>query len=114
MRDERGRKVHERQVVARFDFPADEQRAKAIVPAVRPLDDPPSRATVDPSEQRRLPFLPNVWRDAPAADRRVAVAERIPLVETTMLRPAHSAPFLEHHGIERRRQRPFIVEVGAT
>lgn len=114
MRDERGRKVHEGQVVAGFDFPSDQQRAKAIVPAVGAFDDPAPRPTVDAPDERGLALLPNMRRDAPRADGGVAVAKRIALIQAAVLGSAHAAPRLEHDGIERPGERPFVVEIRAT
>jgi len=72
MRDERGREVHERQVVPRFHFPSDQQRAKAIVPTVGALDDPAAGTPPHASDERGLALLPNMRRDAARAERRVA------------------------------------------
>jgi hypothetical protein len=112
--DERGRKVHEGQVVPRFDFPPDQQRPEAVMPAVRALDDPPSWPAVDASEERRFALLPDMRRDAASADRGVAVAERVACIQTAVPWASHPAAPLEHHGIERSRERPFIVEIRAA
>ena len=114
MRDERGRKVHEGQVVPGFDFPTDQERAKAIVPAVRALDDPTSRPSMDTAQQRRFALLPNVRRDAAGPHGRVAIAKGIAFVETTVLGATHAAAPLEHHAIEGRGERPFVVQIGGA
>ena len=114
MGDECGRKIDEREIVAGFDFPSDQERAEPIVPAVRALDHPAARRATHPPEERRLAFLPNVGDDAPIPDRPIAVAKRIPFVEATMLRPSHAATGFEHHGVEGPDQRPFVVEIRAA
>lgn len=114
MRDERGRKVDEGQVVPRFDFPADQQRAEAIVPAVGALDDPAPWLAVHLAEQRRLALLPDVRDDAAMAHGGVAVAKGIAFVEATVVGTPDATAVLEHHRIERGRQGPFVVQIGAA
>jgi hypothetical protein len=114
VRDERGRKVDEGQVVARFDFPADQQRAEAIVPAVGALDDPAPWLAVDAPDERRFALLPDMRRDATGADGGGAVAERVALIQAAVLWTSHTAAPLEHDRVERSRERPFVVQVRAA
>lgn len=114
MRDERRPKVHQREVVARFDLPANEQGAEAIVPAVRAFDDPAARFAMDATDERGLAFLPNVWNDAALAHGLIAIPKRVAFVEAAVLRPAHPATRFQNHGIEGSSQGPFVVQVGAA
>ena len=77
MCDERGRKIHEREIVSRFHFPPNKQHAKAIVPAVRPARRPSGVLAVHAADERRLPLLSDVRRNPARAHDRVAIAKRI-------------------------------------
>ena len=114
MRDEGGRKVCKREIVARFHLPTDQQRAKAIVPAVRALHDPTPWLAAHAPEEGRLTLLSDVRDDAAIAHGAVAVPKRIPFVEAAVLRAAHATSRLQHDRVERARQRPFIVQIRAT
>jgi len=114
MGNERGRKVDERQIVTALDFPADQERTKAIVPAVRALNHPPPRFPVRPPHERRLAFLSNVRDDPTVADGAVAVAKRIAFVEAAVLWASHPAASLQDDGVEGPGQRPFVVEIRAA
>lgn len=114
IRDEGRRKVHEGQVVPRFHFPADEQRAKAIVPPVRSLDNPAPGLPMHTANQGWLALLPNVGRDAACAHCGVTISKRVALVETAVARAPNPAPPFEHDRIERRGQGPFVVEIRAA
>jgi len=103
--------VYERQVVSGFELPPDEQRPKPIMPTVRALHDPASRLAVHSPEQRRLALLADVRRDPPRSHRRVAIAEGIAFVEAAVLGAPHAASTSEHHGIERRSQRPLVMQI---
>jgi len=66
------------------------------------------------ADQRRFAFLPNVRRDPARAHRRFTVPKRVAFVETAVPRAPHAAAALEHHAIERRGQRPLVMEIGAA
>ena len=114
MRDECGRKVHEREIVAGFHLPANQEGAKAIVPTVRPFHHPAPWLSVHASDERRLPLLANMREDAPSAHGPVAVAKRVAFIEAAVLRAADAAAGPQNHGIEGSRQRPFVVQVRAA
>jgi hypothetical protein len=84
------------------------------MPAVRAFDDPAPRPPTHPTDERRFAFLANVRGDAAIPDNRVAVSDCIALIETTMPRTTHAAASLEHHGIERRREGPLVVQIRAA
>lgn len=114
MCNERGREGDERAVVAGFHFPANQQTAEAIVPAVRALDHPSLRLALGSPNERRFPFLANVWRDPACPHGGITVAKRVALVQAAMRRAPYAAATLQHHRIERRRERPFVVQVGSA
>jgi len=114
VRDERGRKVYKREIVARFHLPADQQGAEAIVPTVRAFHDPPAGLPVDATDEGRLALLANVRDDAAGPHGAIAVAKGIAFVQAAVLRAAHPATRLQDHGIEGPGQRPFVVQVRAA
>lgn len=66
------------------------------------------------ADERGLTFLPDMRCDPARAHRRFTVSKRVAFVEAAMARPTHAATALEHHGIERGGQRPFVVEIRAA
>lgn len=114
MCNERGRKVHEREIVPGFDLPAHEQRAKPIVPTIRAFDDPAPRPTVDAADEGRFALLTDVGGNPAGADRGVAIAKRIAFVETAVLRAPDAAPCAQDDGVEGPGERPLVVQIGGA
>lgn len=114
VRDKATGEVHECEVVPCLGFPADQQRAKAIVPAVGPLHHPASRSTVHATDERWLAFLPNVRRDTAVTHRGLAVAECVAFIETAVARASDAAARFEDDRVERRGERPLVVQIGAA
>ena len=103
--------MDERQVIAGFHFPANQKRAKPIMPAIGALDDPAPRLAMNPPQERRLAAMPNVRHGSAMAHRSLAIGIIVRLVETTVLRPPHAAALAQHRRIERRREQPLVVRV---
>lgn len=66
------------------------------------------------ADERRLPFLADMWRDPTRAHRGFAIAKRVAFVETAVPRAAHPAASLQHDPIERGGQGPFVVQIRAA
>jgi len=111
VRNERARQVHEREIVAGRALPPDEQRTEAVVPAIGALDHPAPRLPADASEERRLAAMANVRRDPARADTGLAIGIVVGLVETAVLGAPRPAPRFEHDRIERRGERPLVVDI---
>lgn len=58
--------------------------------------------------------MADVRRDAARSDRGLAVGVVVRLVETTVFGAPRAASRLEHHRIERRGERPLVVDIGAA
>jgi len=92
-------------------FPADAKRAKVVVPAVRPLDDPSTRATADASDERLLTAAANVWDDATCSGFVLRIGVVVPLVEAQVHRPTRTSRRADEDGVERGAHHPFVVHV---
>jgi hypothetical protein len=81
------------------------------MPGVRALHHPAARLAVHPTEERWFAFLPKVGDDPPISHRGLTIPERVPFVETAVVRPPHATAGRHDDRIERRREGPFVVEV---
>jgi hypothetical protein len=63
------------------------------------------------ADERRLAFLSNVRHDVPLPNGLFTISKCISFIETTVLRPTDPAAGLEHDGVERRSEEPFVVQI---
>lgn len=78
--DQTAGQVQQRAVVGALAFPADQQRAKSVVPRVGALDDPSTRAAAT-TAARRLSALTNVRPDAATTNGGVDLGKVVALVQ---------------------------------
>ena len=104
--------MDERHVVRCLRVPADAQRAEVVVPAVRALDHPATRA---PAPARAWPLAASskMWLDAAHANRGFGIVVVVAFVEAEILRSTRAARRRDDHSIERRGDHPLVVDVRA-
>lgn len=104
--------MEHRKVVLGFALPADQQSTKAIVPAVRALNDPTARLATHAAEESVFATSANVRHDAAMAHGGFSVGVVVALVETEIARPAWTSRPTQSERIERGGDQPLVVNVG--
>lgn len=112
-RDEAARELEHRQVVGGDSLPADEQSAKAVVPAIRPLDDPASRPAAHTADQRLFPSSADMRNDPAATNRGFRVSVVVPFVQTQVLGTPRTTRRLQDNSVEHLGHQPLVVDVGS-
>ena len=100
-----------RKIVLCEAFPTHEQPAEAIVPTVRPLDDPAPWESEHASEKRLLASTSNVRRDAAQAHGGFAVLVVVALVEAQVTWTPRSARSAQYARVEHSTNQPLVVHV---
>jgi hypothetical protein len=72
------------QVVIGLSLPSDQQPAEPVVPAIGPLDHPPSRLTTNSANKRRLSTSSRVADDAASAQSDIDALVVVALVQAAM------------------------------
>src|SRR5262249_24142018 len=104
--------MEQSQIVGTSPLPANEQRAKPVVPSVRALHDPRPRSST-PATSWLLASSTDMRTDAACSNLAVDVVEVVALVETQVCRSAWAARRSYDDGVDRRDSRPLIVHVGS-
>jgi hypothetical protein len=98
--------------VSAIPFPPHEQRAKAVVPRVRSLNDPTSRLATYPANEWRLPAATNVRSNSASAkcwsDVRVVIA----LVEADVFGATRTARAAQRDGVQHGAEHRAVGDVG--
>lgn len=110
-RNEGRSQMNEGAVVQGFAFPSDAKRAKVVVPAVGPLDDPSARPPANAADQGLLAAATDVWNDATCSGFVFRIGVVVPLVEAQVHRPARTSWRTDEDGVERGAHHPLVVHV---
>ena len=103
--------MDEREVVGGLAFVTNEQRAKAVVPAIGSFDDPATRSSANAAHERRFSAASNMRDHATIADLAIGVREVVALVEAEILRATWPAWRAKHDSVEHRSGHPLVVDV---
>lgn len=103
--------MKEREVVGGLALVTNEQTAKAVVPAVGPLDDPSSRFPASAADERRFSSTPNVRDDAAIAHLSLSVRVIEAFVQAEIRGTTWPTWRTKHDGIERCPGHPLVVDV---
>ena len=105
--------MEESQVVGTSSLPANEQRAKPVVPGVRSLHDPTPRSSA-PAAPRLFASSTDVRANSTCSNLAIDVVEVVALVEAQILRPPRTSRCSHHDGVHRRDCRPLVVHIGGS
>ena len=110
-RDEAARELEHRQIVGGDSLPADEQSAKAVVPAICPFDDPAPRPAAHTADQGLFPSPADVRNDPAATNCGFRVSVVVPLVQAQVLGTPRTTRRLQDDSVEHLRHHPLVVDV---
>ena len=103
--------MDEREVVGGFALVTNEQRAKAVVPAIGSFDDPATGLSTNGTHERRFSAASNVRDYATIADLALGVRVVVAFVEAEILRATWPAWRAKHDSVEHRSGHPLVVDV---
>ena len=103
--------MDEREVVGGFALVTNEQRAKAVVPAIGSFDDPATGLSTNGTHERRFSAASNVRDHAAIADLALGVRVVVAFVEAEIRRATWPAWRAKHDSVEHRSGHPLVVDV---
>ena len=102
-----------REIVGGDAFPANQNAAESVVPAVGSLDDPSTWLAAHAANHGLLAATSNVRDDTSAANGLFAVGVVVALVQAEVTRAKRNEHATKHDGIERLGNQPLVVHVGS-